>query len=143
MKTVAGILEGKGRDIWTIAPDASVYEALETMAAHNVGALVVRDGSEVVGIISERDYARRVELAGKKAADVSVSELMTAELITVGLDSRAEACLTLMTDNHIRHLPVEEDGDLVGLVSIGDIVKAVISDLSTLVEQLEGYIQGR
>lgn len=143
MRTIASILDGKGRDVWTVPPDATVRRALEVMADKNVGALVVMDEDEVVGIISERDYARRVELGGKRAADVAVSDIMTSTVITVDPQQRAESCLTLMTDRRVRHLPVLSDGTVVGLVSIGDIVKAVISDLSDLVDQLEGYIQGR
>jgi CBS domain-containing protein len=142
MKTVASILEKKGRDVHTISVEASVVEALEIMAAHNVGALVVMSGTDMAGIVSERDYARRVELAGRRAADVPVSAIMTTGVITIRPEDRAESCLALMTERHIRHLPVVADGSLVGLVSIGDIVKAVISDLSTLVGQLERYIRG-
>lgn len=142
MKSVASILDSKGRDVWTVTPDTTVHEALELMAERNVGALVVTAGAELAGIVSERDYARRVELAGRRAAEVAVSEIMTASVVTVEPALRAERCLALMTERRVRHLPVVDDGTLVGIVSIGDVVKAVIADLSTLVDQLERYIQG-
>jgi CBS domain-containing protein len=143
MRTVAGILGTKGAAVWTISPDSTVRDALETLAEQNIGALVVVDGGDLVGIMSERDYARRVEIAERHAADVLVSEIMTPNVVTVGPEDRAESCLGMMTEYHIRHLPVVSGDEMIGLVSIGDVVKAVIDDLTALVDQLEAYITGR
>ncbi len=140
MKSVTHILDAKGRKVWSVAPDAKVYEALERMAEHDVGALLVMDGDRLAGIVSERDYARKVILLGRRSHEASVAEIMTAEVLTVTPESSVADCMTLMTERRIRHLPVVEDGSLVGLVSIGDVVKAVISDQEHLIEQLERYI---
>lgn len=141
-KKVAHILERKGRNIWTVPPEASVFEALELMAEKNVGALVVTDGGELRGIVSERDYARKVELRGRLAQDVEVSEIMTAAVITVGPQDPVEACMERMYAEKIRHLPVVEEGRLVGVVSIGDVVGAVIDKQESMIEQLARYISG-
>lgn len=143
MKTVRQLLEAKGYDVWSIAPDAPVYDALKLMADKNVGALIVLDGEKLVGVISERDYARKVILKGKSARDTPVREIMTREVICVSPKRTVEECMALMTDKRIRHLPVLEEDRLIGVVSIGDVVKSVISEQEFIIEQLENYITGR
>lgn len=143
MKTVANILEVKGSETFEVGPEASVYEALNILADKNVGALVVTDSGKLVGVISERDYARKVVLVERSSHDTLVSEIMSSDVLTVGPTSSVEDCMELMTERHIRHLPVVEGGQLVGVISIGDVVKAVIADLAALVEQLDSYIRGR
>ena len=143
MKTVANILAVKGSEIFRVAPGASVYEALQILAEKNAGALVVTEGGKLVGIISERDYARKVVLVDRSSRDTLVSEIMSSDVKTVAPTASIEECMELMTERHIRHLPVLEDDELVGVVSIGDVVKAVIADLAAMVEQLDSYIRGR
>ena len=143
MKTVANILEAKGSETFEVAPGASVYEALNILADKNIGALVVTDGGKLVGIISERDYARKVVLVERSSRDTLVSEIMSSDVMTVAPTSSVDDCMELMTERHIRHLPVVDGGQLVGVISIGDVVKAVIADLAALVEQLDSYIRGR
>jgi CBS domain-containing protein len=143
VKTVANILADKGSQIFEVAPGASVYEALEVLADKNVGALVVTDAGRLVGIISERDYARKVVLADRSSRDTLVSEIMSSDVLTVAPAASIEECMELMTERHIRHLPVVDDGELVGVISIGDVVKAVIAELAATVEQLDSYIRGR
>lgn len=143
MKTVANILAVKGSEVFRIAPGASVYEALQILAEKNAGALVVTEGGKLVGIISERDYARKVALADRTSRDTLVSEIMSSDVKTIAPTASIEECMELMTERHIRHLPVLEDNELVGVVSIGDVVKAVIADLAAMVEQLDSYIRGR
>ncbi len=140
MKNVARLLDEKGTDVWTIEPEASVYRALEVMAGHGVGALVVLEDDRPVGIMSERDYARKVILLDRGSRDTTVSEIMTSELKTVTRDQTIQDCMELMTEQRIRHLPVVEDDELIGIISIGDVVRAVISEQQYLIEQLEGYI---
>jgi CBS domain-containing protein len=142
MKMVKQLLEAKGYDVWTIAPDASVYEALKLMADKNVGALLVLEAGKVVGIISERDYARKVILKGKFSKDTPVREIMSTRLIFVRPEQTVEECMALMSDQHIRHLPVMAGEDLVGIVSIGDLVKAIISEQAFLIQNLQDYIMG-
>ena len=142
MKTVSDILAKKGSEVFTISPRQSVYEALQELAARNVGALVVVDDGTLDGIISERDYARKVILVERSSRDTLVSEIMTAKVETVAPSASTEYCMELMTRRRIRHLPVTDGDSLVGVVSIGDVVEAVISDLAALVEQLDGYIRG-
>jgi CBS domain-containing protein len=141
-KTVARILEDKGSEVWTVAPDASVYAALEVMADKGVGALVVVDGAKPVGIVSERDYARKVVLLERASRDTPVREIMTADVVTVAPTDSTAACMQTMTDLRIRHLPVVVDGVLVGIVSIGDVVRSVMDQQRFMIEQLEGYITG-
>ncbi len=143
MRTVGALLQIKGNDVWSIGPDASVYEALQLLAEKNVGALLVRDGDELVGIVSERDYARQVELAGKTARDTRVNEIMTRRVVCVGPEQTLEQCMALMTEERIRHLPVLDQGRLVGIISIGDVVKEVIADQQSLIQHLERYIAGQ
>ncbi len=141
-KTVNHLLAEKGQDVWSIAPDATVYDALQLMADKGIGAIVVLDEGRLAGILSERDYARKVTLLHRGSRDTPVQDIMTAQVFTVGRHQTVTECMELMTEHHIRHLPVVEDDELVGLVSIGDIVKAVISEQAFLIEQLEGYITG-
>jgi CBS domain-containing protein len=141
-KNVGHILQDKGSETWCVVPDASVYEALEIMADKNVGALVVVEHGRIVGILSERDYARKVILAGFGSKEMSVAEIMTPDPVTVGPDASVTECMELMTDNRFRHLPVVVDGELVGVISIGDVVLAVIAEQRFLIAQLESYITG-
>ncbi len=142
MKTVKDILEAKGQDVWSIGPDSPVFEALQVMADKNIGALVVVEGEDIVGIISERDYARKVILMGKSSKDIPVRDIMTPKVIHVRQDQSIEECMTLMSGKHIRHLPVLEDDKLAGVISIGDVVKAIIANDKFLIGQLENYIKG-
>ena len=141
MATVRQILQAKKRALSTIRPDARVYDALKVMAAEEIGALLVVDGERLVGIISERDYARKVILHGKSSHDVPVRDIMTERVVCVTQDRTVEECMALMTDKHIRHLPVIEDDRLIGVVSIGDLVKEKISEQQFTIKQLESYIQ--
>jgi len=141
--TVEQMLMQKGRDVWTISPNATVMEALKLMAEKNVGALVVTHDDEVVGIISERDYARKVVLRNKASINTKVKEIMTDKVYYVGPKTTAEECMTLTVQQNIRHLPVLKNGDLVGMISIGDVVKAVIGEQETELRQLSDYISGK
>ncbi|MBM4244254.1 MAG: CBS domain-containing protein [Deltaproteobacteria bacterium] len=140
MLTVRELLAKKGSQVWSVSPDATVYEALQLMAEQNVGAVLVMSGRSLAGILSERDYARQVVLKGKGSRDTPVREIMTTRLVCVAPERTIEHCMALMTENRIRHLPVMAGEALVGLLSIGDVVKAVISEKQFLIEQLEGYI---
>jgi len=140
MKSARQLLQAKGRDIHSIAPDARVFDALKLMAEKNVGALVVIEGGRLAGIISERDYARKVILLSKSSHDIAVREIMTAKVITVQPGQTVEQCMALMTEKRIRHLPVTEGEKLVGVLSIGDLVKEVIADQEQTIKQLESYI---
>jgi CBS domain-containing protein len=142
MRTVKDILRGKGADVWSVAPDNTVYEALTFMAEKNIGAVLVMDAGRLVGILSERDYARKVDLLGKKAADTPVQEIMTARVVCVRPDETVEECMALMTDKHVRHLPVLEEDQVIGVVSIGDVVKSIIAEQEFIISQLEHYITG-
>jgi CBS domain-containing protein len=142
MVTVRQILDEKPSDLWTIQPGATVYEALELMAAKEIGALlVVRDG-KLCGLFSERDYARKVILKGKTSRTTQVAELMSVNLLVVRPDQTVDACMALMTNKRFRHLPVLEEGRLIGLVSIGDLVRKLISEKEFVIQELEHYIQG-
>ena len=141
-KTVGQLLDAKGAETWTISPDASVYEALQTLAVKNIGALVVVENDRVCGIISERDYARKIMLLDRNSCETNVSEIMTAKVRTVTRQESVSGCMTLMTEHHIRHLPVVEDDVLVGLISVGDVVKGVMAEQAFLIQQLEQYITG-
>lgn len=141
-KTVAGILERKGDRVWTIGPGATVYQALELMAEHDVGAVVVvDDDGAIVGIVSERDYARKVILLDRVSKTTKVADIMTSDVVTVTPESTVDHCMAVMTDRRIRHLPVVSAGTLTGVVSIGDVVLAVIADREFMIDQLEQYIQ--
>ena len=140
--TVRQILSEKGHEVWSTSPDATVFEALKFMSDKSIGALVVLDNLEVVGVFSERDYARKVTLKGKSSKKLPVKEIMTRRVVCVQPDNTTEDCMALMTDKHIRHLPVVEGDELVGIISIGDVVKAIISQQELVIEQLENYITG-
>ena len=141
MKTVRQLLASKGTAVQTIGPDATVYEALEKMAEHDVGALVVLDESgNVVGLMSERDYARKVILVGRASRDMKVREIMTPEPQTVTSEQNVQACMEAMTDRRFRHLPVVENGQLAGIISIGDVVKTIMEEQRETIEELEHYI---
>ncbi|GIW42619.1 MAG: inosine-5-monophosphate dehydrogenase [Candidatus Binatia bacterium] len=141
MKTVRDILKQKGNTVWSVSPDTTVYDTLKVLAEKDIGAVLVLDErGHPVGIFSERDYARQVVLKGKTSKDTAVREIMTTRLVFVRPDQDVEECMALMTDKRIRHLPVMEEGKLVGIISIGDVVKAVISEKEFLIEQLENYI---
>lgn len=142
MKTVRHVLQVKGRQTWSIRPDASVYDALTLMADKEVGALLVLDGGKLVGIISERDYARKVILKGKSSLETPVRDIMTPKVICVRPEQTIEECMALMTDKHVRHLPVVVGDEVVGVISIGDLVKAVIAEKDFMIKQLEDYITG-
>ena len=141
-KTVEMIIEGKGREVFSIEATASVYEALESIADKNVGALVVMQEGSLVGILSERDYARKVILLSRGSKETLVSEIMTRDPVTVSSEGSVAECMQLMTERRIRHLPVIDDGSLAGLISIGDVVRAVIEEQEFLIHQLESYITG-
>lgn len=140
MKTVKQLLEAKGREIYSIAPEARLFDALKLMAEKGVGALVVLDNGKLAGILSERDYARKVILHGKSSHDIPVSEIMTGKVITVHPRQTVEECMALMTEKRIRHLPVAEGERLIGVLSIGDLVKEVIAEQAQTIQQLESYI---
>ncbi len=142
MISIRQLLERKGSEVWSTSPDSSVYEALQLLAEKDVGALLVLQDGELVGIVSERDYARKVVLHGMTSMKTPVKEIMTEEVITVGPGITVEEAMTLMTDKHIRHLPVVEGERIVGVVSIGDLVKAIIADQEFTIGQLENYISG-
>ena len=140
MTSIRQILARKP-EVFAVAPEASVLEALRLMEQKNVGALLVMKGERLVGIFSERDYARRIVLHGRASRDTPVREVMTQEVFVITPDSNAGECMVHMTDRHIRHLPVVEGGRVVGVISIGDVVRAVIDDLRFSIHQLESYIQ--
>ena len=142
MKTVKSIVEDKGSEVWSIDSDASVFDALEFMADKNIGAVIVTHAGELVGIMSERDYARKIILMSRVSKETRVSEIMTADPVIVGPLDTVSNCMQLMTDNRFRHLPVVDDGDLIGLISIGDVVRAVIDEQQFMIDQLESYITG-
>ena len=138
--TVARVLADKGSDVISVAPDQTVYTVLEVMDEHNIGAVVVLDEVNLVGIVTERDYARKVILLDRLSKSTKVSSIMTSDLITVEPDTTVMDCMGIMTDKKVRHLPVLDDGDLVGVISIGDVVKAIIAQQRSLIDQLEQYI---
>ena len=140
MATVRGLLEGKGRAIYSVEAQAAVLDAIRLMAEHHVGALVVMKGAVLEGIVSERDYARKVILRGRSSADTPVRDIMSSPVLTVTLDTTVQQCMQLMTDRRVRHLPVVDGARVVGMVSIGDLVKAVIAEQQAQIEQLESYI---
>ncbi|MCH8877660.1 MAG: CBS domain-containing protein [Chloroflexi bacterium] len=142
MISIRQLLERKGSEVWSTSPDSTVYEALQLLAEKDVGALLVLQDGELVGVVSERDYARKVILHGKTSMKTPVKEIMTEDVITVGTGSTVEEVMALMTDKHIRHLPVVEGERIVGVVSIGDLVKAIIADQEFTIGQLENYISG-
>ena len=142
MKTVGDILQTKGSEVWTIPPETIVFDALKIMADKNVGALVVLDGAEVAGILSERDYARKVILHGRSSRELETREIMSTTVYFVSPKENIEDCMSLFTNKRVRHLPVLQDGELIGIISIGDVVKAVIAEQEYTIKHLENYITG-
>ena len=142
MKSVEKVLRAKGREAWHIAPQATVYEALQLMSEKEIGSILVLEEGEVVGIFTERDYARKLILKGKFSKDTAVRELMTQDVLYVEPQNTIEDCMVLMTKNRVRHLPVMDNGKLAGIVSLGDMVKHIISEQESTIAQLEKYITG-
>lgn len=142
MKLVSHLLETKGRDIVSIGQDTSVFDAIKLMADRAIGSLLVMDGDKLLGIVTERDYARKVILKGRSSETTTVGKIMSTDLITATTGQTVNECMTLMTEKRIRHLPVVSKGEVVGLISIGDLVNAIISDQQEEIEQLGNYISG-
>lgn len=142
MTRVRDILAVKGRDVWSIGPNVSVYDAMKLMADKGIGALLVMEGAKLVGIISERDYARKVILQGRSSRTTAVQEIMTTRVAYAELEQNIEECMALMTEIRIRHLPVIDAGEVRGVISIGDLVKSIIAEQKFIIEQLERYITG-
>lgn len=144
MKSVANILKSKeDTAVYSIAPTASVLDALKLMADKNIGSLLVMEGAAIVGIVTERDYARKVALMGRTSAQTPVREVMTSAVMFVRPEQTSEQCMALMTENRLRHLPVLNDGKLLGVISIGDLVKDIISEQKFIIEQFERYVTGQ
>ena len=142
MQTANDILNSKGRDVWSVEPDDSVLDVLKLMAEKNVGATVVLDGKRIAGIVSERDYARKVALKGRTSREAKARDIMSANVVCVKPEQSIEECMELMTAGRLRHLPVVEGERLVGVVSIGDLVKAIIDEQEFTINQLQSYITG-
>lgn len=142
MKLVQHLLDAKGRSVISIPPESTVLDAIKLMAAKGIGALVVMSGEELRGIVSERDYARKVILKGRASDTTPILDIMTSKVITTSPDATVDSCMKLMTDKKCRHLPVVEDGKVVAMVSIGDLVQAIIADQKEEIQQLEQYIAG-
>lgn len=142
MTTVRHLLGQKGRTVWSIRPDETVFDAVKKMADKNIGSLVVMDGKQVLGIITERHYARNVVLKGKASPVTPVRDIMETRVVVTRPDDTVERCMALMTDKRVRHLPVLDGEELVGIVSIGDLVKSIIGDQKFMIDQLEHYIHG-
>jgi CBS domain-containing protein len=140
MRTVRHLLEAKAPEVFAIGPDAPVIDAIRLMAEKRIGAVVVMQAGQLVGILSERDYARKIVLQGRSSKDTPVRDIMTSDVISVGLNDTADRCMQLVTDKRIRHLPVLDGGNVLGVVSIGDLVKAVIEDQQLELDQLQRYI---
>lgn len=141
-KTVKQLLEKKGNDVFTIDPNSSVYDAIKSMANHHVGSLIVMQNKKLVGIISERDYSRSVILKGKSSVNTPVKDIMTTNVLCTKPEQTVEEAMALMTDKHVRHLPVVENDNVLGIISIGDLVKTIISEQKFIIKQLEHYING-
>jgi CBS domain-containing protein len=142
MKTVREVLMGKGNQVWSVEPGTTVYEALQVMAEKDIGALLVLEQGQLAGIFSERDYARKVILKGRSSREITVQEIMSSKVYYVLPEYSMEDCMAIMTEERIRHLPVMIDGEVAGVISIGDVVKAIISDQQFMIDQLERYITG-
>jgi len=142
MKRVSNIFQTKSNSIYFVSPDASVLEALQIMMDKNISALLVMEGPELKGIFTERDYARKIILQGKSSKETKIKDVMTAKLEVINLNSSIDQCMQIMTDKHIRHLPVIDNGKVSGMISIGDLVKFVIEDQKQTIEQLQNYISG-
>ena len=142
MKTARDLLREKGSQVYATSPDATVYDALQQMAEKNVGALIVFEGDRMLGLISERDYARKIVLKNKFSRETAVEEIMTRDVVTVSPGKNLEECMELITHHRVRHLPVVEDDRVLGIISIGDIVKGIIDHKEFIIEQLEHYIKG-
>jgi len=143
IKTIAKVLQTKGNAVWTVSPDATIYEALEIMSGHGAGALLVMEGENIVGIFSERDYARSVELKGLETRQTKVSLVMTEVVHHISPEKSVEEAMAVVTDARCRHLPVLDGDKLVGMVSIGDLVKASLAEKDFLIDQLKSYIKGQ
>ncbi|QMU61003.1 MAG: CBS domain-containing protein [Gammaproteobacteria bacterium] len=142
MQTIKQLLDNKGNEISTIDPNDSVYDAIKSMADNHIGSLIVMQNKHVIGIITERDYSRNVILKGKSSANTPVKDIMTSNVLCAKPEQTIEEAMALMTDKRVRHLPVIENGNLLGIVSIGDLVKTIISEQKHIIEQLEHYING-
>jgi len=143
MTTISQLLQNKGTAVWTVTPEATVFAALELLAEKNIGAVPVVENGRLVGIFSERDYARKVILHGRSSRHTPVRDVMTGEVFTIHPQEDMKRCMTLMTDKHIRHLPVlDQDEQLIGIISIGDVVKAIIAEQQVLIDHLQDYITG-
>ncbi len=143
VETVRMILKKKGNAVWTMPPEATVYDAIKMMAEKSAGAMLVVSEGKLLGIVSERDYARKVILKGKMSRDTKVSEIMSSPVTTVDLERTADECMRLVTEKRIRHLPVVDQGQLVGVISIGDLVKAIVSVQAETIQYLSDYIEGK
>lgn len=142
MTTIAQLLKTKGDDIWSVKPTETVFDAIKAMAAKEIGALLVMEGDELVGIFSERDYARKIVLEGRSSRDTTVADIMTRDVVYTAPGKSIEECMSMMTEQHFRHLPVIDDGKVVGVISLGDLVKVIIIEQKELINQLERYISG-
>ena len=142
MQTINAFLERAPREVCSVRPEQTVWDALQVLADNNIGALLVMQGTQMVGIFSERDYARRVELKGRLTRETQVSEVMTSEFITISPERHMDECMQIMTDKRIRHLPVMKDGRVLGMVSIGDVLLVMIAEQKRLIDQLQSYISG-
>jgi CBS domain-containing protein len=142
MRLVSQILQSKGHDVWFVGPQTTVFDAVKLMSEKGVGALLVMENKKMVGIITERDYARKVILAGKSSRQTPVKGIMTKRVLWVAPERTVEECMALMTDKRVRHLPVVDNTRVVGMVSIGDLVKAIIAEQQIIIDQLQNYITG-
>ena len=142
MKTLKHLLDEKGREVWSLAPENTVFDAIKLMAEKGIGALAILKGGNLVGMITERDYARKVILKEKSSNETCIRDIMTTKVVYARSDQSIDECMALMTEKRVRHLPVFEEGKMVGIVSIGDLVKAIIAEQQFVIEQLEQYISG-